>query len=279
MKSKQLKNVRAAGFEFLVRSGETDGTVVLLHGIGGRASSFASMMSYWPEGSQILAWDCPGYGASKSLVEAAPAPLAYAKALAQALDELEIKSIDLMGQSLGALFAGAFATHYPDRLRNLILMCPALGYQTRPSVMIPVALAQRIAAHENEGAAAFAAARASRLVHDPDRKPDVVGTVRTAMASIQTPAHTQAVYALAQGDLDGEATAWQKHVLLIAGVDDIITPMSGTERLFSTLRARSRGTNISEQLHSIGDAGHAVYLEHPAYVAAVASSFLRSKLP
>jgi pimeloyl-ACP methyl ester carboxylesterase len=274
MKTKiKLKTLRSAGIDFLIRPGNVDHTIVLLHGIGGRASSFERMIEKWPEGPQILAWDCPGYGKSNPLSEAAPPPLAYAKALVKALDELKIARIDLMGQSLGALFAGSCATHFADRVKNLILMCPALGYQTRPSVMIPIALAQRITAHETEGPEAFAAARASRLVHHPERKPDIVKAVQTAMASIGSAEHKQAVYALAQGDLITESEYWEKPILVIAGIDDIVTPLSGTERLFTSLRARSRGANISEQLHSIGDAGHAVYLEHPAAVAALAAAF------
>ena len=69
---------------------------------------------------------------------------------------------------------------------------------------------------------------------------------------------------------------WQKPVLIVAGVDDVITPLSGTERLFSTLRARGRGNHVFEQMSILGDSGHAVYLEHPAEVTAIAASFLRA---
>jgi pimeloyl-ACP methyl ester carboxylesterase len=269
-----FEQVEAAGISFLVRPGDVDRTVVLLHGIGGHASGFSAMMRHWPTGPRLLAWDCPGYGASQPILAERPAPSDYARALAVALDELDVASISIMGQSLGALLAGAFATLFPNRVRSIVLMCPALGYRTLADSPLPDGLARRVTDFETEGASAFAEARASRLVHEPRRKPDVVETVRNSMAAISVAAHTQAVHALAQGDLIAAAASWRNRVLVLAGADDVITPRPGTERLFDTLRARPRNPGIREHLRIISDAGHAVFLEHPAEVAAVASTFI-----
>lgn len=266
--------VAAAGIRFLVRPGGADQTIVLLHGIGGHASGFAEVMRRWPAGPRILAWDCPGYGSSPSVAGNQPGPEAYASALAAALDELGVNSISIMGQSLGALIAGSFASLFPERVESIVLMCPALGHRAPASAALPETLAKRLADHQAEGAAAFAAARAGRLVHDPLRKPDVVETIRASIAAISAAGHAQAVHALAQGDLIGAAAAWPHRVLLLAGADDMITPLAGTERLFAALRARPRSPGIREQLHIISDAGHAVFLEHPAEVAASANAFI-----
>ncbi len=263
-----------AGIHFLVRPGDARQTIILLHGIGGHASGFAEVMRHWPVGPRILAWDCPGYGLSRPVAVERPSPEDFAYALATALDELDISSISIMGQSLGAIFAGAFASLFPDRVRSIVLMCPALGYKTPANSPLPDGLAKRLTDHETEGSQAFASARASRLVHDPARKPDVVEAVRTSMAAISSSGHAQAVHALAQGDLIKVATSWPHKVLLLAGADDVITPLAGTDHLFTTLRARPRVWGIREQLHVISDAGHAVFLEHPAEVAASASAFM-----
>jgi pimeloyl-ACP methyl ester carboxylesterase len=272
--SPPFERVIAAGIHFLVRPGDTDQTVVLLHGIGGHASGFAGVMHHWPAGPRILAWDAPGYGSSRPVAGEHPSPDVYARALAIALDELGIARVSIMGQSLGALFAGAFASLFPDRVRKIVLMCPALGYHSPEGGPLPDGLARRLTDYETEGAAAFAAARASRLVNDPLRKPDVVESVRASMAAIGAAGHAQAVHALAQGDLIAAAASWPHPVMLLAGADDQITPLAGTDQLFTTLRVRPRKAGIREQLHIISDAGHAVFLEHPAEVAASASSFL-----
>jgi pimeloyl-ACP methyl ester carboxylesterase len=269
-----FEHVVAAGIHFLVRPGVADQTIILLHGIGGHAAGLAGVMRHWPAGRRILAWDAPGYGSSRPVAGEHPTPDIYARALAAALDELGIARISIMGQSLGALFAGSFASLFPERLRSIVLMCPALGYKTPPNGPLPEGLARRLTDHETEGASAFAAARASRLVHDPLRKPDVVEAVRASMAAISSAGHAQAIHALAQGDLIAAAATWPHPVLLLTGADDMITPLMGTERLFTTLRARPRKADVREQLHIISDAGHAVFLEHPAEVAARASSFM-----
>ncbi len=264
----------AAGIHFLVRPGDARQTIILLHGIGGHASGFADVMRHWPAGPRILAWDSPGYGSSRPVADARPSPDVYARALTAALDELDIAAVSIMGQSLGALFAGAFTSLYPERVRSIVLMCPALGYKTLANGSLPEGLTKRLADYESEGASAFAAARASRLVHDPLRKPDVVEVVRASMAAISSSGHAQAAHALAQGDLITAAASWPHRVLLLAGANDVITPLAGTDQLFSVLRARPRKADIREQLHIISDAGHAVFLEHPAEVAASASSFI-----
>jgi pimeloyl-ACP methyl ester carboxylesterase len=153
-------------------------------------------------------------------------------------------------------------------------MCPALGYRTPDNAPLPDGMARRLADFAQEGPAAFATARAARLVHDPMRKPGVVEAICASMAAIGPAGHAQAVHALAQGDLMGAAASWPHPVLLLAGADDQITPLAGTEQLFATLRERPRQPGVREQMHIISDAGHAVFLEHPAEVAASASAFI-----
>jgi pimeloyl-ACP methyl ester carboxylesterase len=271
--SQSLSTVRAAGVDFLMRPGDADATVVLLHGIGGRASSFASLMACWPQGPRLLAWDAPGYGRSSPPAGPTPDPAAYAAALAAALDAMQVGACGVAGQSLGALFAGAFASRFPDRAARLALMCPALGYGVAAGAGLPDGLAKRLADHGREGPDAFAASRAARLVHEPARKPAAVAAVRAAMATVSSLAHAPAVHALARGDLLAAASAWRLPVLIVAGADDAITPMEGAQKLFAALRARPRGPGVGEGMHVVGDAGHAVYLEQPAAVAAAMSSF------
>lgn len=265
---------RAAGVDLLVRPGDPAATIVLLHGIGGRAASFAPLMGQWPAGPQLIAWDSPGYGGSTPLAIAAASPAVYADALAAVLDDLHVETCSLLGQSLGAILAGHFTARHARRVSRLALLCPAPGYATPAGAALPDALAKRLADHGREGPEAFAGARAHRLVSGPERKPQIVEAVRAAMATVTAAAHAPAVRALAEGNLLADVPAWRCPVLLVAGADDQITPQAGTDRLFAALRARPRGADVREAMHVIGDAGHAVYLEHPASVAAVAGSFL-----
>ena len=57
----------AAGLCYLARDGDAGMPVVLLHGIGSNAQSFAPLMRSFEDRYSMLAWDAPGYGGSAPL--------------------------------------------------------------------------------------------------------------------------------------------------------------------------------------------------------------------
>jgi pimeloyl-ACP methyl ester carboxylesterase len=140
-----LVSQRYAGIDVLVRDGDPANTVFLLHGIGGRASSFAEILRRWPAGPRVLAWDQPGYGASANHPAAWPTPTDYAAVLLRVLDGLGAAKVDLIGQSLGGLIAATFSAAHAARVKRLVLVSPAHGYNTPVGGPLPPALAQRIA--------------------------------------------------------------------------------------------------------------------------------------
>ncbi len=88
--------------------------LTLLHGISSGAASWHKQMAL--PGYRVLAWDMPGYGESPMLA-AAPANAGdYADALARMLDRAGVEQTILVGHSLGALVAAAFAAKYPQRV-------------------------------------------------------------------------------------------------------------------------------------------------------------------
>ncbi len=100
--------------------------LTLLHGISSGAASWHKQMAL--PGYRVLAWDMPGYGESPMLA-AAPADAGdYADALARMLDRAGVEQTILVGHSLGALVAVAFAAKYPQRVLYLVLADVAQGY-------------------------------------------------------------------------------------------------------------------------------------------------------
>jgi pimeloyl-ACP methyl ester carboxylesterase len=272
-----LGPLRAAGVDMLAQgAGGGPLNAVFLHGIGGRASSFLPVFAAWPAPARLIAWDAPGYGGSDLPAEEAPSPADYARRLGEALASYSGPPMHVVGQSLGALFAAAFAAAYPGRVGTLTLVCPAHGY-AQPPGRLTEALGQRLADVAAQGSPAFAASRAHRLVHDPERKPEVVAAMRDAMGSISEAGHRAAVHALAQGDLAAECARLACPVHVLAGAEDVITPLSGSLKLFDLLRARPRGPAVAERLTVIGDAGHGLLQEHPAAVASALASFMEQR--
>ncbi len=100
--------------------------LVLLHGISSGAASRHKQMAL--SGYRVLAWDMPGYGESPMLPVAQANAGDYADALARMLDHAGVEQAVVVGHSLGALVASAFAAKYPRRVRYLVLADAAQGY-------------------------------------------------------------------------------------------------------------------------------------------------------
>ncbi|WCO71754.1 alpha/beta fold hydrolase [Enterobacter hormaechei] len=100
--------------------------LMLLHGISSGAASWHKQMAL--NGFRVLAWDMPGYGESPMLAVARANAGDYADALAAMLDRAGVWQTVLVGHSLGALVASAFAAKFPDRVIHLVLADAAQGY-------------------------------------------------------------------------------------------------------------------------------------------------------
>ncbi|MCL2428578.1 MAG: alpha/beta fold hydrolase [Alphaproteobacteria bacterium] len=234
--------------------------LVLLHGIGSNAESWAPTLARLDPRIEALAWDAPGYRGSEPLPVFAPHPRDYAERLAILLDALGLERVALAGHSLGALFAGSFAVLYPERVLALALLSPASGYGVTPGEPLPTSLQARIDDLERLGPEAFAAARSARLVFRPEAKPEALAGVRRAMAAVRLSGYAQAVRALGAGDLLADAARIAAPTLAAIGAEDVVTPPAGARAAYATL---GRGLRFVE----VADAGHALPQELPETVA------------
>jgi len=250
-----------AGISFLHRrSARPAGSLILLHGIGSNARSFSALAAALPAEIDVIAWNAPGYADSTPLAVATPAPRHYADALARFLDALNLSRVALAGHSLGALFAASFAANYPDRVAQLALVSPALGYGVAAGGKLPATVQSRIDEIVELGSAAFAKKRAARLVGDPTARPDIVAAVEQAMASVNVRGYVQAAHALGAGHLLADAALIKAPAVVAVGALDQITPPENARRAYAAL---PRALGFSE----IPGAGHALPQEQPAALA------------
>ena len=274
MSGTALTSLTVAGIDLLVREGAPQETVVWLHGIGGRAASFAEVMRRWPVGPRLIAWDQPGYGGSACHPATWPTPADYGGVLLRVLNALDLAHADLIGQSLGGLIAATFSAMHPERVRRLVLVSPAHGYGVPVGGTLPQLLEQRIADFQREGAGLFAAKRAPRLVFEGDQNPGVTAVVRQTMATLTDPGHSQAVKVLASGSIAAAVAILPHDVLLLSGADDVITPPAGTRSLYEALVQRGCSSVSSQRLEFIPRAGHAAYLERSDAVVSAVTAFV-----
>lgn len=242
----------AAGVSLLHRPG-AGVPLFLLHGIGSDALSWERA---FPAGRAIYAWNAPGYGDSAPLPGLAPSPADYAARLLDVLDALRLERVALVGHSLGALFAGAFAARHPERLASVAFFSPALGYRVPAGTALPANVQARIDDLEALGPAAFAEKRAARLLF----RPDAIAGVRRGMAAVKLAGYAQAVRALGAGDLLADAARIDLPALVAIGAEDVVTPPGNARALHAALPHPGR-------LVLIPECGHAVSQEAPAAAA------------
>jgi pimeloyl-ACP methyl ester carboxylesterase len=259
------------GLCYLARKGGDGLPVVLLHGIGSNAQSFAPLMEAFDARSPMFAWDAPGYGDSQPLYVDWPDASDYAAALSRLLAWLGTSRCILISHSLGCLMAARYALVASRKVAALVLTSPALGYGVEKGSALPAGAAARIDELDRLGPEKFAAARAPGLLADPSAQPDVLQGVERAMAAVRRPGYDNAVRLLASGRLLEDAAKLTVSTAVLVGAQDRITPPASCRRAFDALPASSQLV-----YREIPDAGHAVCQERPVEVARAIAEIVAS---
>lgn len=111
--------------------GEGAKTVVMLHGSGPGASGWANfnrnVEPFAAAGYRIVLMDAPGWSKSDPIVSKGSRSELNARALKGLMDALHIEKAHLIGNSMGAHGAVAFALANPARIGKLVLMGGGTG--------------------------------------------------------------------------------------------------------------------------------------------------------
>jgi pimeloyl-ACP methyl ester carboxylesterase len=245
-----------SGVQVAVRERGTPGqgpTLVLLHGI---SSSAASWVPALPQ-QHVVAWDAPGYGASTPLPQPQPTAADYAQRLHEALLALGIERCVLVGHSLGALMACAYAAR-KERigLQRVVLISPAGGYGDDAAAAERVRR-ERTQALETKGVEGIAAVIDQRLLSSGASE-EAREWVRWNAARLHPQGYLQAVQMLANSTLARIPAGIPVEVH--CGEADVVTTPASCQQAARALGASFR---------SIANAGHASHAERPDAVAAI----------
>lgn len=237
--------------------------VLLMHGIGGCAQSFADAANdLVAAGYRTISWDAPGYGDSPDPSDL-PGTVGYLDAIAGLLDALDETSAHIVGTSWGGVIAMCLAAERPELVRSLTLLDSTRG--SGVSEDKAAAMRGRVDELIELGGAEFARRRAGRLV-SPTASPEIRAEVERQMSLVRVPGYRGAADFMASTDTEPLLPAIATPTLVLVGEHDIVTGVPESQLLADRI--------AGARFEVVTDAGHAAVQERPHVIAASIIDFL-----
>jgi len=236
-------------------AGASSHPTILLHGLGG------SHLSWPPEmrrlrGHHIFALDLPGHGhaSNGTCVDME----CHTQALRKFVQNMRFDQVNLVGHSMGAMIAYAFASQFPSVIHSLSLMSIGEKYpfarQLELNFIREKTRAKAIGVFHNNGFHAdFPKHTRTKLL---------APLHRTRLSLLHADAMVCANFYPQQFPL----TTNRYPVLIITGKDDNLVPISGVRYFAASIPG--------SQLEIIKDCGHFVIYEQPKVVSYHLQNFL-----
>ncbi|HZQ73972.1 MAG TPA: alpha/beta hydrolase [Burkholderiales bacterium] len=234
--------------------------LVCLHGIGSSSAGWLYQLEALSERFRVIAWDAPGYEGSVPLAEEKPQASAYAEALHGLVERLLLKDFVLAGNSLGGLFAGAYARAHGERVRSLVLISPTSGFGAAEERVRAEKLAARFRMLDELGPEGMAEKRSPTLFGSRVT-PEALALARWSQRRIHPAAYRQAAYAIDSGRHVEDARHFRKPALVVCGTLDTITPEAGCREV---ARAYPKG-----EYRALEGLGHVSHMEDPVLLNAI----------
>ena len=237
--------------------------VLLLHGIGGRASLWRATLDALGGERRVIAMDMPGYDGQGPALDNFAAVADAALAL---LDERGIAQADVVGHSLGGMVALEMALRHPARLRRLVIVASSPAFGSRdPAFREAFLAARQKPLDEGLGMAGVAAALVPAMA-GPAADPKALPAATAAMASVDERAYRTTLGMLTGFDRRADLPRVTQKALLIAGEADATAPPRGMQRMADAMP--------DARLLVIPGAGHLLPLEAPDAFHAALREFL-----
>lgn len=257
--------------------GSGDETVILLHGSGPGATSWANFSQNVEPlvnaGYRVILLDCPGWGKSDPIVVSDSRSHVNAKALKGTMDALGIKKAHLIGNSMGGHSVTAFALDNPERVGKLILMGGGTGGLSTFTPM-PTEGIKRLQALYRQPTLENLRAMMDIFVYDSSSLTDELLQQRLDNILANQEHLDNFVKSLDLNprqfpDFGGRLTTIQAPTLIIWGRDDRFVPMDAALRLVAHIP--------NSEMHLFNRCGHWVQWEHKNRFNALVLDFLKGE--
>ncbi|MEU4531205.1 3-oxoadipate enol-lactonase [Micromonospora ureilytica] len=228
---------------------------VLLLGssLGTAAAMWEPQVPALAEQFRVIRYDHLGHG--RSAVPSGPYTLdLLGRELLRTLDDLDVARVHYAGLSLGGMVGMWLATHAPERVRRLALLC------TSASLGPPEQWRERAATVRADGLPAIADAVVGRWFTPAfaAAHPEVVAAHRAMLTATSSAGYAACCEAIAAMDLRPDLDRVTAPTLVVAGADDPATPVEHAREIVGRIpRAR---------LAVVDAAAHLANVEQPEQV-------------
>jgi len=111
-----------------VDESNSENVLLLIHGLGSYLKAWDRNIPELKNYFRCIALDLPGYGKSSKQIHSSKVSF-YVEILNEVITKLNLKSVSLVGHSMGGQIVLAYAIKYPSQILKLILAAPA-GFET-----------------------------------------------------------------------------------------------------------------------------------------------------
>jgi pimeloyl-ACP methyl ester carboxylesterase len=226
-------------------------TILLIHGAGMSARSWAPQLRGLSPSHQVLAIDLPGHGASDPIAECSVE--SYTDAACTLLTALGIGPMFVAGHSLGGSVALALAARRPELVKGLVLISSCAKTPQNSGTFkallgaLPVPFGRMLfSSTARSFLFALGADNSAVQLALRDLRNCRPETVRKDMAAAEAM------------NLEGPAQNLSAPTLVLCGTSDIVTPLRLSEKLTDLIPGA--------RLHVVDQAGHMLPLEAPERV-------------
>lgn len=257
--------------------GSGDETVIMLHGSGPGATSWANFSQnvepLVDAGYRVILLDCPGWGKSDPIVVSDSRSHVNAKALKGTMDALGIEKAHLIGNSMGGHSVTAFTLDNPERVGKLILMGGGTGGLSTFTPM-PTEGIKRLQALYRQPTLENLRAMMDIFVYDSSSLTDELLQQRLDNILANQEHLDNFVKSLDLNprqfpDFGGRLNTIQAPTLIIWGRDDRFVPMDAALRLVAHIP--------NSEMHLFNRCGHWVQWEHKNRFNALVLGFLKGE--
>ncbi len=253
-----MPRVKVSGSNIYYRSNRRridpeKGTLLFIHGAGGSSFVWRAQFDFFRQDYQIVLIDLPGHGGSGG--EGESSINAYRDFIREFMDIFPLKSVWIIGHSMGGAIAMSLALKEPGRLSGLILV--GTGAKLRVAPLIFQAL---------EGDFEIAIKQSVQLSFAKNTARELMDAHTKEMLKASPKVMLNDFRACDKFDIRTELPGIDLPTLIICGDEDQLTPPEYSEYLQERIK--------NSRLNIINGAGHMVAMEKPEEFNSILGQFL-----